>query len=374
MTSDVFFVDMRAGFKLNMPAKLELLLDAMNMPSDLRTRDLVCIKLHFGEKGNTAYIPPVYVRKVVDKVKSLAGKPFLCDANTLYVGTRSDSVSHLTTALENGFAYAVVGAPVIIADGLKGASFVEVHLDREYTKTAYVAADIMEADYLISLAHFKCHELTGFGGALKNIGMGGGARRGKLDQHSNLSPKVDKKKCIGCEDCVNHCAQHAFVMDKNKSHIDPEKCVGCGECILVCLQGAIQIQWSQEVHVMQKKMVDYAEAILKHKKGKTVFINFLTSISPACDCYGHADAPIVTDVGILASRDPIALDQASADLVNRQAGRAETMLKTNLNPGDDKFRGVYPNIDWEIQLAYGQEIGLGVRSYRLIKLPVEAEG
>jgi len=373
MKSKVFAIDMRTSIKDNMLQKLGRLLDALNLGEGIKKRDLVAIKLHFGEKGNTGYIRPLYIRQIVDKAAGLGAYPFLTDANTLYVGTRANSAQHLRTAIENGFDYSVIGAPLIIADGLKGSSSAAVPINLETIKTAYIANDIYEADVLISAAHFKLHELSGFGGAIKNTGMGCAARRGKLAQHSSIAPKVKTKHCIGCGDCVEHCAQSAIVLveidGKEKARIDPEKCVGCGECILVCAQKAVQIQFNETVPGFQKKMVEYTAAVLHNKKGKAFFLNFLTQISPACDCHGHSDAPLVRDLGVLASTDPIAIDQASVDLLNQEAALTGNCLTTCTGPGEDKIKGVYSYIDWAVQLDYGQKIGLGSRDYDLEWIP-----
>jgi len=366
--SKVYFMDMRAGFKNSLTAKLMRLMDAGGISDIIGERDLVAIKLHFGEKGNTAFIRPIFISQVVEKVRQLGGSPFLTDANTLYAGTRGNSVSHLTTAIENGFAYSVVKAPVVIADGLRGGAFEPVKIDMEMVKTAYIGKEIHDADALIGVAHFKGHEVTGFGGTLKNIGMGCAARKGKLDQHSGLSPKVKKKKCIGCGLCAEHCVQKAISLIDKKAEIDPKLCVGCAECILICPQGAIDAQWDSDSPRLQKKMAEYAAAVINKKRGKSLFINFITSVSPACDCYGHSDAPIVGDVGVLLSKDPVAIDQASVDLVNKQPGLDASCLSSGKGPGQDKFRAVYPRIDWEVQLDYAQGLGLGSRSYELINI------
>lgn len=364
----VYFSDLRTTVKESLLAKLSRLLDRAGIEKTIPKRGLVAIKLHFGEKGNTSYIRPIFIRKVVEKVKKLGAEAFLTDSNTLYAGTRGDSVSHIITAIENGFAYSVVQAPLIIADGLRGASYAEVKIDGEYIKKAYIGKDIVEADALISVAHFKGHELAGFGGTIKNVGMGCAARRGKLEQHSNMSPKVKRKKCVGCGDCVAHCSQSAISLVDNKATINDGLCIGCGECILVCPNKAIDIRWSQDVETFQKKMVEYTMAVLKGKQERSLFVNFLTAISPACDCYGHSDAPIVQDIGILASKDPVAIDQASVDLVNSHRGMEDSCLATGHAPGEDKFRAIYPKINWEIQLKYAQEMGLGSREYELIAI------
>jgi hypothetical protein len=356
---------------------LEVLLDRADLKGKIREKDLVAIKLHFGEKGNTAFVRPIFLRRVVDRVKELKGKPFLTDTNTLYTGTRSEAVSHLTTAFENGFTESVVNAPILIADGLRGNSAMKVRIDKPIFKTVSIAREIYMADALIGVTHFKGHELSGFGGTLKNLGMGCSSREGKLSQHSNISPKVKGKTCKGCERCLGWCAQEAISMQSPQSgvetkqsiaFIDPKKCVGCGECILTCPSGAIQIQWNESIPIFQKKMVEHAYGAVQKKKGKTLYLNFLTQISPACDCYGYSDTPIVNDIGILSSEDPVAIDQASVDLVNDQEGNRSSKLPGAWKPGENKFRAIYPEVDWNIQLAYAEEIGMGTREYELIKI------
>jgi uncharacterized Fe-S center protein len=377
MISPVFFSDLKVESGKTLLDKLDILLDRADLKGKIREKDLVAIKLHFGEKGNTAYVRPIFLRRVVDRVKQYKGKPFLTDTNTLYTGARSEAVSHLNTAVENGFAESVVNAPVLIADGLRGNSAVKVRIDKPIFKTVSIAREIYMTDALITVTHFKGHELSGFGGALKNLGMGCASREGKLSQHSTISPQVDRKACKGCETCLSWCAQEAISMLSLKSgveakrgnaFIDPKKCIGCGECILSCPSGAIQIQWNQSIPIFQKKMVEHAYGAVQKKKGKILYLNFLTQISPACDCYGYSDAPIVSDIGILSSEDPVAIDQASVDLVNGEPGNRTSKLQKNWNPGEDKFRAVYPEVDWNIQLAYAEEIGMGTRKYELIKI------
>ena len=368
--SEVYFCDMKASAKENLLDKLEKLMEKAGFDEILKKnkKALVAVKLHFGEKGNTAFIRPVYIRRIVDHIKKAGCEPFLTDANTLYAGTRSDSVSHIRTAIENGFAYSVVGAPIIIADGLRGGSYEEIDINGEFIKKAYIAKEIADADVFLSVAHFKGHELSGFGGAIKNTGMGCASRKGKLEQHSDLKPKVNRRKCKACGQCIEHCSQGAIVLEK-KARIDSEKCIGCCECILICPNGAIEVQWDKDAVKFQKKMVEYTKAVLKGKEDKAFFINFLTTISPACDCYGHNDAPVVPDIGILAGKDPVAIDQASVDLVNKQPVAPGSILarKRKLEV-KDKFRTIYPNVDWKVQLEYAEKIGIGKRKYKLIKI------
>ncbi len=368
MSSRVYFIDFRATYKENFLSKLNRLMDTTGLPSVLKKRDLAAIKLHFGEMGNTAYIRPVFLRQIVESVGATGAVPFLTDANTLYAGTRGDAPHHLATAIRNGFAYPVVNAPLIIADGMRGRSETAVEIHQKHFEKVYIGKEIVEADALISVAHFKGHELSGFGGALKNVGMGCASRRGKLEQHSDVAPKVNRKKCVGCGECVLHCSQHALSLAEKKASVNVETCIGCGECILVCERGAVQIQWNQSIPIFMESMMEYAMGVLKNKAGKAFFINFINHVSPACDCVPYNDAPIVRDIGVVASLDPVAIDQASVDLVNREPVLADACLTDHTGSGDDKFRGIYPTVDWALQLDYAEKIGLGSRNYELIRL------
>jgi len=369
MGADVFFMDMSATSRENLPQKLERLIKAAGLDNIVEDKDLTAVKVHFGEQGNTAFIRPPYIRKVIRAIKKAGATPFLTDANTLYVGTRSDAVSHIKTAVDNGFSYSSMdGAPLIIADGLFGKSETRVQVDLKHNNEVYIGSEIINANALISVAHFKGHELSGFGGTLKNLGMGCASRRGKLDQHSNVSPKIKRKSCIGCGQCVEHCPGKAIYLEEKKAYINKEDCIGCAECIVRCPTGSININWNQDVPVFLEKMMEYTAGVLKNKTGKALFINFITDVAPKCDCLPYTESPICNDIGVIASTDPVAIDQAAADLVNQEQALAGTLLTCNTNPGEDKFRGLYPDVDWEHQLAYAQDIGIGSRDYNLVKL------
>lgn len=364
----VFFADLRASHKENLFDKITKLLALCGLPQRVQEGDLTAVKIHFGEKGNSAFIRPIFARRVVDELKKLGAKPFLTDSSTLYPGERKEAVSALACGIENGFAYAVVNAPLIISDGLRGVSEVTVPVAGQLLKEVYIGTEIVEADALVALSHFKCHELTGFGGAIKNLGMGCASRKGKLVQHSTVAPVVSSKHCTGCRLCLKSCAHDAIAMVDGKALIDADKCVGCSRCISVCPVKAINIQWDAAADLVMQKMAEYALGAVTGKQDKMIFVNFITQVSPACDCYGHCDAPIVNDIGICASTDPVALDQACADLVNAARGNQDSALKSGHEPGGDKFRGVWPEIPWQVQLEHAESIGLGSRSYQLVKL------
>ena len=369
MKNKVFFANMRTSSKNNLFDKLDLLLECVKIKPRIEKNSLIAIKLHFGERGNTAFISPVFIRKIVDKVIYYNGKPFITDTNSLYLGDRNEAVSHLTLATLHGFNYPVVNAPLVIADGIRGNSAVKVKIDKSHFKEVFIGSELYHADNIISVAHFKGHDLTGFGGTIKNLGMGGASRQGKLAQHSNISPKVEKELCKGCGDCLDICPSQAISLISKKSRIDQEKCIGCAECISICPCEAIKIQWTETSDIFQEKMAEHAFGVLKGKEGRAIFLNFLLNISPACDCYSHADAPIVPNIGILASTDPVAIDQASVDLVNLETGIKDSALKSNFKKGDDKIRGLYPEIDWKIQLDYAEKLGMGSRrGYELIRV------
>lgn len=352
MASKVYFTDMSVSPEMGLLKKLELLLKKVELEKIVEPDHLVAIKLHFGEYGNLSFIRPQYVRIVVDYIKRHGGKPFLTDANTLYKGHRSNAVDHLVNAYLNGFTPEVVGAPVIIADGLRGSDEVEIPIDGEYIKEAKVGSAVALADAIVALTHFKGHEQTGFGGALKNLGMGAASRVGKLEQHSDSKPYVQEENCVACRMCERHCPTGAITVDR-VARIDYEKCIGCGECIAMCIYGAMSPKWDSSAELLSRKIAEYTLATLKGKKA--AFVSFLTHISPDCDCWHINKPPVVSDIGIAASTDPVALDQACIDLVLKRAGK-------------DPFLEVHPTVDWRIQLEHAERIGLGNRSYELVEV------
>lgn len=367
MSSKVYFTDFGESPQRNIYAKLADIMDKMPLSKVAAKDDMVAVKVHFGERGNTAFVQPHFVRAVVQKIKELGAKPFVTDANTLYVGSRSNSVDHLETAHQHGFTYSSLGCPVLIADGLRGGAYVEVDVNGTHLKKVKLAHDLVKADAIVCVTHFKGHELAGFGGSIKNLGMGGGARGAKLAMHSDVAPIIKAEKCIACGKCVQNCPADAIAMDKYAA-IDPKKCIGCGSCIVVCPTHAARNGWDTGAQKMQEKMVEHLAGFAEGKKGKIGYLNFIMNVSPACDCYGHAGNPIVPDIGICGSLDPVAVDAASNDLVMQAGGNRNSALEQAYKEGSDKFRDIYPEVDWSVQLTHAERMGLGSRKYELMKV------
>jgi len=368
MTSTVYFASLRASSDSESTvAKVQRLFDRAGFAECIAPHHKTAIKLHFGESGNDGFISPVYVRQVVEKVKACGGLPFLTDTNTLYLGSRSNAVEHIGTAILHGFDYAVAGAPVIIADGLNGKNVRIVTINRKHFLEASIAGDIAAADSMIVMSHFKGHIVSGFGGAIKNLAMGCAPPEGKRAQH-NARPFTIPGRCTGCASCMKVCPKDAIAVRKKKSAIDKDRCIGCFECMHACPEHAIDIDWVTEIPQFMERMVEYAYGAVLGKEQKTGFLNFLIRITPDCDCFPFSDAPIVPDIGILASRDPVAIDAASFDLVNQQQGFTDSLLTGHHQKGGDKFRGVHAQTDGELQLNYAEEIGMGTRKYNLVRI------
>lgn len=368
MKSPVYFSSLRAFSDHDSTTeKVQRLFDHAGFAGLIAPQDKTAIKLHFGEKGNDGFISPVYVRQVVEKVKACGGLPFLTDTNTLYPGSRSNAVEHIGIAILHGFDYAVAGAPVIIADGLNGKNIRRVEIQKKHFREVSIAGDIAAADSLIVLSHFKGHIVAGFGGAIKNLAMGCSPPEGKRAQH-NARPFTIPENCTGCAACMKVCPNKAITVKKKKSVIDRERCIGCFECMHACPEHAIDIDWETEIPEFMERMVEHAYGAVQGKENKAGYMNFLIRITPDCDCFPFSDAPMVPDIGILASKDPVAIDAAGFDLVNQQQGYADSLLTAHHQKGGDKFKGVHAQTDGYRQVRYAEEIGMGSRSYKLIKI------
>jgi len=317
--------------------------------------DFAALKMHFGEVGNTGYIKPQWLTGLIWEVRQRTKHAFLTDSNTLYVGNRSNSIDHLRLAWSHGFTPETTGLPVIIADGLIGRDKQEPKSAQARTASSKIASAILDSDALICLTHVTGHVQTGLGAAIKNTGMGCASRAGKLEQHSVTHPRVNAKQCRNCSVCMSFCPEAAIVQAEGHVVIDPARCIGCGECLVVCKFGAIKMKWDEDSLRLQEKMAEYAHRVATHFKGKTVFVNFLIQVTKDCDCMAKNQKGITEDIGILASLDPVAVDQATADLLVAGGG------------GRDPLRAGY-DIDWSGQLAHGEKIGLGSRTYSLVEI------
>lgn len=365
--SKVYFTDMRCKVGVSLLDKLDKLMRAAGIEQVDFENKFTAIKLHFGEPGNLSFLRPNFAKAVADRVKALGGKPFLTDCNTLYVGRRKEALEHMTAANENGFSPLTTGCQIIIGDGLKGTDDVAVPVSGgAILKSAFIGRAIMDADIFLSLTHFKGHELTGFGGAIKNIGMGCGSRAGKMAMHCNGKPSVDEEKCRGCRTCTRYCAQGAITVTEHKAHIDHDKCVGCGRCIGVCNFSAIESSIDADSNDVNRRMVEYARAVLD---GRPHFhISIVNQVSPCCDCHGENDAAVVPDIGMFAGFDPVALDHACIDAVNAAPVIASSVLGQDEHVHSDHFTSVHPTTNWRSQIEHAETIGLGNGDYELITL------
>ena len=373
--SKVYFTDFRTVANGDgLPKKLEKLIKKAGIADIDMDEKFVAIKMNFGELGNLGFLRPNYARAVVNVVKELGGKPFLTDCNTMYVGSRKNGLDHLYCAWENGFTPLSVDCPVIIADGIKGLDDVSVPVEGgEYVKEAKIGRAIMDADVFISLAHFKGHELAGFGGTIKNIGMGCGSRAGKTEQHSNGKPRINELVCRGCKRCKTMCANNGLVYqeDKKKMTVNYDNCVGCGRCLSACNFDAISFGYDNAAESLNVRMSEYARAVTFGRP--CFYINIVRDVSPNCDCHCENDVPILPNIGMFASFDPVALDQACADalcacepLPNTQL--TEMMALPNFVDKKDHFCNASPDSEWQSCLEHAEKIGMGSREYELIEM------
>ncbi len=360
----VWFTPMRTTGKKSLVSRAGTLLQRAGLGEAIAGGDLVAVKLHFGEQGNTGFVQPTFLREVVRQVKEVGGKPFLTDSNTLYRGQRANAVDHIECALHNGFSYATVEAPVIIADGMDGRDAVDVPIEGTHFNSVRIGAAAVHADAMVVVTHVKGHEAAGFGGALKNVGMGLGCRSAKQRMHSDFSPDVVAEKCTACNRCVTWCPVNAIAINSDKiAEVDFELCYGCGECVAACPFGAIGIQWKTTPDAIQEKMAEHVAGAVAGKEGKVVYLSFINNVSPDCDCWHFSDASVVPDIGVLASTDPVAIDQAAYDLVVAAPGIVGTRGE-GLGQGVDTFKEI-TGIDGTVVMKHAESLRLGTREYEL---------
>lgn len=373
LVSKVYFASADAHEKKenNLLNKLQRLYEILDIEAELTENDLVAVKTHFGEAGCTRYLRPIYLQKLVDCLQKSGLRPFLTDTNTYYVDHRHNAYEHLMTARRHGFYPPTIMAPIVVADGLFGHDYVELPVDGDHFSSVKIGSGIHHADAMVVVSHFKGHVVTGFGGALKNIGMGCASREAKLTIHGALALISDR--CNGCGKCIPACPL-SVIRRENESEnpvVDVDLCNSCGKCSLSCTNDAIDPDWGRgslyTKEEVQERMTEYAKGAVSGKENKTYYFNFLLDITPECDCEPWSDIPIVRDLGVLASRDPVAIDQASADMVNQQTGVSESLLRDAFASGEDKFRALN-GVDWESQLRHGEKMGLGKREYQIVEV------
>ena len=361
----VYFAPMRSENKKSLVTRVGQLIDRAGLGDAIAARDMVAVKLHFGEQGNTGFVQPVFLREIVARIKTAGGRPFLTDSNTLYRGQRANAVDHIACAMHNGFSYATIEAPIIIADGIDGREAVDVPIEGgRHFESVRLGSAAVHADAMVVVTHVKGHEATGFGGALKNVGMGLGCRSAKQRMHSDFVPEIVAEKCTACERCVKWCPVDAITITPDRvAAVDYGPCYGCGECVASCPYGAIAIQWKTTPQAIQEKIVEHVAGALAGKEGKVVYVSFVTDVSPDCDCWNFSDASIVPDIGVLASTDIVAIEQAAYDMVTGANGlpgsRGEGMAA-----GTDKFTAI-TGIDGTVAIEYAEEMGLGTRAYQI---------
>ncbi len=369
--SAVYYTDFRCEMDESRVQKLTRLMEGAGLHEIDMNGKFVAIKMHFGEKGNLSFLRPNYARAVVDYVKAHGGKPFLTDCNTMYPGSRKNALEHLYCAWENGFTPMTVGCPILIGDGLKGTDDIDVPVvGGEYVKEAKIGRAIMDADIFISLSHFKGHEAAGFGGAIKNIGMGCGSRAGKTEQHTAGKPRIKERKCKGCKQCLKQCANNGlyFNEETKKMEVVLENCVGCGRCIGACNFDAIQFAQDAAVKELNCRMAEYTKAVVD---GRPHFhISMIMDVSPYCDCHAGNDVAILPDLGMFASFDPLALDQACVDACLKQTPMpgsmlAEKMGQEGFHDHHDHFVNTTPESEYKTCLEHAEKIGLGTKKYEL---------
>ncbi|MGD8395712.1 MAG: DUF362 domain-containing protein [Candidatus Eiseniibacteriota bacterium] len=336
--------------------KIEALWEAADLNRCFQPRDLAALKLHVGEPGKTTFVSPEIVAALVTLLQRAETRPFLTDTAVLYRSPRDNAVGHARVAHDHGFTLERVGAPFVPADGLNGADEVEIPVGGRHYEHVAIATGILQARSMLVLSHATGHLGTGYGGALKNLGMGCSSKRGKLRQHHGQHPRIDPDTCIACAICAEWCPEDAITVEET-AEIDESRCIGCGECVAVCLQGGVQFDWSVMGRELQERIAEHAAALVRRKAGRIAYVTVAMNITKDCDCLSKPQGPVCEDIGILASHDPVAIDQAVLELVRERTGRSIEELS-------------YPDRDGSIQVSYAAELGIGEQTVELVPVPV----
>ena len=357
MASRVYFIQASRGDgEKVISKKARTLFKAAGFANCFKENDFTAVKVHVGEADNNTYITAPCIKGLIDELLELKTKPFVTDTSALYVGRRHNAIEHSILAAEHGFCETVLGIPFIVPDGLFGTSETPVKINGELNKEVFIASDIARSQSILSVAHFTGHCAACMGATLKTLGMGCASRKGKMRQHAALTLSIGDD-CTRCGQCYDHCPADAITLNDVKAHIDQDKCIGCAECLVACGFNAVECDWGEEDEVLQKNIAEHALGTLKGKQNKSVFFNYLISVTKDCDCFSEPDMPrIVDDIGILASTDPVAVDKAALDMVEAKGGKNLAKLL-----GNDKLNPHY-------QLEHAQRIGLGPAHYELLEV------
>jgi hypothetical protein len=386
MKPTVFFTDRRAEVYYNMLDKLEHVLNELNLPQGIQKGDKVMIKTHFGQWGNTNYIRPAYVRKVVELVRAAGGDPFVAESCGLGYGDggpyggRTTAPEYVRMAALNGFSEGTLGAPIVMADGYWGTDTFDIEVDGKFVKKVDVASAVLDCDRVIVLSHAKGHLHGGIAGSLKNLGIGLVGKRGKAAMHTMSDVKIDPAKCRGaeCSKCLKVCPVRCITMN-GKAKIDPKKCIACIQCRSICSSigaKAISVTWRPD-HEQAPWFVENALGVVRSiGADRFYYVSLAIDISDKCDCWNVGPTLLVHDIGIFGSRDPVAVDQACFDAVSNAEPNPESMV-AEVERGTDKFAVAHSSKDpktgellhlAETQLAHAETMGLGSRDYELVTL------
>lgn len=353
MNNNVYYIKAKKFEPLDkMLKRLSELFIQSQICRDINSEDFTAVKIHCGEESNTTAVKPQIIKRLADELKEKTSKIFITDTNVLYRSGRTNAVDHLHLMAKRGFDIKEMGVPVIIADGLSGSSAKDITIKKKYYQDVSIAADIAMANAMLVISHPTGHLATGYGGALKNLGMGCASRKGKLLMHSKIKPKINEKKCTACYECIKWCPQEIITMVENKAKIDREKCIGCGQCLTVCRFDAVKFNWKIDPEEFQEKIIEYAFGAVKGKENKVGYINILMDITRDCDCIVKNQEPLMQDIGVLASTDPVAIDTATLYLIKEKNNK--------------RLRDMAYDIDYTIQLKYAQELQMGSIDFNLV--------
>jgi len=335
--------------------KLKKLFKIADFDKIVEASDVTAVKVHFGEPDNSTFLSPHFVEPIVRMIKSCGAKPFVTDTSVLYKSRRSNAIDHLAVAAEHGFTTERLGAPVIIADGVLGRNEIEIEVNAQLNKTVSLAAELVSAHSIVVLSHVTGHLNTALAATIKNLGMGMSSRKGKLTQHSVTKPLINQNKCTACGICASWCPVNAITIRQEFAVINEELCTGCGECLMVCRFNAVKFRWDNSSELLQKQIAEHALGIVKQKKGKIAYLTFMINMTKDCDCQAQKPISVIDDIGVLAGTDPVAIDQAVLDLTRHKAGQSLADI-------------AYPNLNPNIQLEYGEQIGLGSWNYNISEI------